>query len=132
MPETPANVTVVEVTAKRTLTPRRPFEIPALEDVKIPAFDAAWLAHQSAEPAIVWPLSDANPRVPATWVVVKHLPDQRVALTVDGAAVDPLSFDGTEVDHDRGVAVTRYRNVPINEGNNRIEARLHHATRRRR
>ncbi len=42
----PANVTVVEVTAKRTLTPRRPFEIPALEDAKIPAFDAAWLAHQ--------------------------------------------------------------------------------------
>ena len=57
----PANVTVVEVTAKRTLTPRRPFEIPALEDAKIPAFDTAWLATQTAEPAIVWPLPDANP-----------------------------------------------------------------------
>ena len=120
----PANVTVVEVTAKRTLTPRRPFEIPALEDVKIPAFDAAWLSTQTAEPAIVWPLPDANPRVPATWVVVKHLADQRVALTVDGASVDPLSFDGTDVDREHGVAVTRYRNVPISEGNNRIEARL--------
>ncbi len=112
------------MTAKHTLTPRRPFEIPALEDLKIPAFDLAWLAKQSAEPAIVWPLPGANPRVPATWVVVKHLPEQRVALTVDGVLVDPLSFDGTDVDREHGVAVTRYRNVPIDEGDNRIEVRL--------
>ncbi len=118
------NVTVVEVTAQRTLTARRPFEIPQLMDAKLPAFDLTWLANQTPEPAIVWPLADANPRIPAVWVVVKHLPDQRVALTVAGVPVDGLSFDGTEVDRERGVALTRYRNVTINEGDNAIVARL--------
>ena len=118
------NVTVVEVTAKHALTPRRPFEIPELADAKVPTFDAAWLATQSPEPDIVWPPPDANPRTPAVWVVVKHAPGQRVALVVDGAPVDALDFDGTEVDRDRGVAVTRFRNVPIKEGDNPIVARL--------
>ncbi|HEY6598481.1 MAG TPA: hypothetical protein VIZ30_04185, partial [Pseudomonadales bacterium] len=123
-PPMSTNMTVVEVTQQRTLTARRPFEIPEVADPKLPMFDMAWLANQTGEPAIVWPLPDANPRIPAVWVVVKHLPDQRVALNVAGVAIDGLSFDGTEVDRERGVALTRYRNVPIHEGDNAIVARL--------
>ncbi|WBO23151.1 hypothetical protein [Sphingomonas abietis] len=83
-----------------------------------------WLA--IATPGVDWmfPLADHNPRAPALRVVIKHLPGQRVALTVNGAPVDPLSFDGTDSDDKRGVAVSRWTGLPMQDRDNVLEARV--------
>ncbi|RYY27119.1 MAG: DUF11 domain-containing protein [Sphingomonadales bacterium] len=83
-----------------------------------------WLAQ--AEPGIGWlfPEIDHNPRAPAVRVVIRHLPSQRVALTLGGKPVEPLSFDGTDSDTNRGVAISRWTGLPLAEGDNRLEARV--------
>ncbi|MES2987704.1 MAG: hypothetical protein V4808_07345 [Pseudomonadota bacterium] len=83
-----------------------------------------WLSQ--AEPGIGWlfPAIDHNPRAPAVRVVIRHAPRQRVALTLNGKPVDPLSFDGTDSDQERGVAISRWTGLSLGEGNNRLEARV--------
>ncbi len=83
-----------------------------------------WLAR--ATPGIAWlfPDADHNPRAPAVRVVIAHGTGQRVALTLNGKPVDALSFDGTDVDQQRGVAVSRWTGLPLVEGDNRLEARV--------
>ncbi len=74
--------------------------------------------------AILFPGPDYNPRAPVTRVVVAHLPGQRVALRVNDVAVDPLSFDTTDLDARRGVAVSRWTGLALRPGANRIVARV--------
>ncbi|MEI9849930.1 MAG: hypothetical protein WDN24_02525 [Sphingomonas sp.] len=83
-----------------------------------------WLAQ--ATPGIAWlfPEAEHNPRAPAVRVVLAHGPGQRVALTLNGKPVDALSFDGTDTDQPRGVAISRWTGLPLVEGDNRLEARV--------
>lgn len=85
---------------------------------------ADWL--ERAEPGIDWlfPEVDHNPRSPALRVVIRHAPGQRVALSVNGRAVDALSFDGTDIDAQRGVAISRWTGLPLAERDNLLEARV--------
>lgn len=101
----------------------------ALPVVPVADGDAAgnredWLLQ--AEPGIGWlfPAIDHNPRAPAVRVVIRHLPSQRVALTLNGKPVDVLSYDGSDSDQDRGAAVSRWSGLPLVEGDNRLEARV--------
>lgn len=82
-----------------------------------------WLA--GARPGIEWlfPPPEHNPRAPATRVAIKHAPGQTVVLEyVAGEAVSPLNFDGTAVSDDKTVAVSVWRGVPLQEGENRFAA----------
>ncbi|WP_246524694.1 hypothetical protein [Sphingobium phenoxybenzoativorans] len=81
-----------------------------------------WLADQT--PGIDWlfPLADHNPRAPALRVVIKHLPGQRVALRLNGAIVDPLTFDGTDTDDTTGVSVSVWTGLPLGERDNVLDA----------
>ena len=83
-----------------------------------------WLA--KATPGIDWmfPLADHNPRAPALRVVIRHLPGQRVALTLNGDPIDPLTFDGTDTDEARGVAVSRWAGLPLGDRENQLDARV--------
>jgi uncharacterized repeat protein (TIGR01451 family) len=105
-----------------------PRQQPALEEVEdapqVPAFDAAGLTAVAAPRAIVWPDASFLPRIPATWVAVKHAPDERVALFVDGVPVSPLQFDRTDRYPDAGVAVSVWRGVTLAEGANALSARV--------
>ncbi|MDF7775493.1 hypothetical protein P1X14_09555, partial [Sphingomonas sp. AOB5] len=83
-----------------------------------------WLDRAEPGIAFLFPEIDHNPRAPAIRVVIRHLPGQRVALTIDGKPVDALSFDGTDTDLPRGVAVSRWTGLPIVEGDNRLQARV--------
>ena len=123
MGEADHDVVVVEVVAPGRLEVASPVMIPPLPDAKTPVFDAREVA--DLEPrAIVWPPVDHNPRIAMTGVVVKHLPGEKVRLLVNGVAANPLAYDGTDVNRQLDVALTRYRNVPLVTGNNRIEAWL--------
>lgn len=83
-----------------------------------------WFAGQAPGIAVLFPEPDHNPRAPAIRVVVKHHPGQRVALTINGAAIDPLAFDGTDTDAAGTIAIARWSGVPIVGGDNRLVARV--------
>ena len=82
-----------------------------------------WLAGR--HPGIEWlfPATDYNPRAPVTRVAIAHLPNQRVALSINGKPVDSLSFDATDSDG-HGVAVSRWVGIPLVAGENRLAARV--------
>lgn len=81
-----------------------------------------WLAGQEPGIAMLFPQEDHNPRAPALRVVIKHYPTQRVALTLNGAPVDPLAFDAT--DGSGLVAISRWTGLPLVEGDNQLVARV--------
>ncbi len=76
--------------------------------------------------AIDWlfPLADHNPRAPVVRAVIKHLPGQRVALTINGKQVEPLAFDGTDTRDGTDIAVSRWTGIPLIDGDNRLQARV--------
>ncbi len=119
-----AEPVVVEVTQARRLLVEQPVVIPELPGVETPVFDSRWLAAQDARPAIVWPPENHQPRIPSIGVVVKHPLDQRVALTVDGGAVSSLAYEGVQADPERGIAISRFRGVPLSTGRNVIAATM--------
>ena len=83
-----------------------------------------WLAGQTPGVDMLFPAEGHNPRAPTLRVVIKHLPSQRVALRINGAVVDTLAFDTTDVDQAHGVAISRWTGISLNEGDNQLEARV--------
>ena len=94
----------------------------AVADDGVAAGRRDWLAGQT--PGIDWlfPQVDHNPRAPVLRVAIKHAPDQRVALTVNGRDTDPLAFDGA--DGAGAVAVSTWNGLPLQPGDNRLVARI--------
>ena len=88
------------------------------------AGDRDWFAGQAPGIELLFPTPDYNPRAPVTRVVVKHLPGQRVALLVNGQAVDPINFDTTETNDAKTIALSRWTGLALKDGDNIIEARV--------
>ncbi len=72
----------------------------------------------------LFPQADHNPRAPIVRAVVKHMPGQRVALTINGKQVEPLAFDGTDQRDGTDIAVSRWTGIPLIDGDNRLQARV--------
>ncbi len=84
-----------------------------------------WLAEAApGAMGFLFPQADHNPRAPAIRVVVQHAPDQRVELSVNGVPASPISFDGVRSDQRRGVAVSVWRGVPLEDNHNVLRARV--------
>jgi len=83
-----------------------------------------WLSGQTPGVEMLFPAADHNPRAPTLRVVIKHLPTQKVALRINGELVDTLAFDTTDIDKARGLAISRWTGIPLNEGDNALEARV--------
>ncbi|WP_235529784.1 DUF11 domain-containing protein [Sphingomonas sp. Leaf242] len=84
-----------------------------------------WLAGgQTAGIDWLFPLADHNPRAPIVRAVVKHMPGQRVALTINGKQVEALAFDGTDQRDGTDIAVSRWTGIPLIDGDNRLQARV--------
>ncbi len=80
-----------------------------------------WLELGDGPDGFLSPTPDANPRAPAVRVAIRHRKGQKVDLRVDGEAVSPLSFDGTQVSSGR-YAVSVWRGVPLNNERTVLEA----------
>ena len=52
--------------------------------------------------------------------VVKHEPGDRLTVSVNGRFADPLAFESTVANRQRGIAVSRWKNLPVVEGTNVI------------
>ncbi len=97
----------------------------AIADDATAAGNRDWLgAGQAAGIDWLFPSADYNPRAPISRAVVKHLPGQRVALTINGKQVEPLAFDGTDARDGSPVAVSRWSGIPLVDGDNHLGARI--------
>lgn len=84
-------------------------------------YDEGWLA--AAQPGNEWlhPQESFHPNLPVMKVAVKHDPKHKLLLTVNGEAVNPLLFDGTQMNAQRSVALSTWNAVPVKEGDNKVE-----------
>jgi uncharacterized repeat protein (TIGR01451 family) len=89
--------------------------------------DRDWFAGQ--EPGIGWLFPDANhnPRAPIVRVAVKHLPTQTVRLLARGRPVDAVAFDGARKNGAGTFAVSLWRGIPLEDGENALTAEVRNA-----
>lgn len=95
-----------------------------LTDPQAAGAKTEWLAGQSAGIDWVFPAENYNPRVRSLRVAVKHGPDQKVELTINGEAVNPLNFDGKDKSADGKVQVSVWRGLDIGMRKNTLVARV--------
>jgi uncharacterized repeat protein (TIGR01451 family) len=81
---------------------------------------------EELSPGIRWltPDADATPAIAAIKIAIQHEPKQKVELTVNGAPVDKLNFDGAMSNEAGTVALSRWRGVDLVDGENRFVARV--------
>ena len=115
---------VIEITRDRKVRIGSRVDIPELKEDRVPDFDTAWLALQDSSAEIIWPVTGLNPRIPTTNVYVKHSAGDRVRLLVGGIEVNPLSFEGITIVPATTKSISKWRNVPLESGNNSIEVHL--------
>jgi len=85
-------------------------------------FDKAWLDTQTAEPAWVYPQTDRTPSKPSINVGIKHAPDDKVELSVNGTPVSSMNLAGRDGNTARDVFISRWRGIDLLEGRNVIVA----------
>ena len=94
---------------------------PAPEPVKMPSFDETWL--NSVNPGFewLWPVEGQSPSIQSIKVAIKHEPKLAIKLLLNGDEVSPLAFEGTETNEQGTVAVSLWRGVGIDKGDNNFE-----------
>lgn len=102
---------------------------PAAPAAALPADDAAaaggstdWLAGQTPGNDWLFPALDHNPRAPSVRVVVKHEANSSVELSIDGRAVEALAFDATDESADKQIRISRWRGLPLADGDTHLRA----------
>ncbi len=98
-----------------------------LDDPEAAGANRDWLAGQTPGIAWLFPALDHNPRSKSVRAAIKHAPGQSVALAIDGAPVDALTFEGTRKSADGRVAVSVWRGIEIREGASRLTAEVRDA-----
>jgi len=115
---------VIEITRDRKKRIGTRLDLPDLKEDRAPQFDTAWLALQNSTAEIIWPVTGLNPRIPTTDVYVKHSVGDRVQILLGGIEVNPLSFEGITVVPTTSNSISKWRNVPLESGDNNIEVRI--------
>ncbi len=97
---------------------------PVLSDADAAGAERDWTAGLTPGTGFVFPETDYNPRVKAIRIAVKHHPGQKVQLSLNGQPVSALSFDGLKKSADGNVQVAIWRGVIIEDGSNRLVAKI--------
>lgn len=112
-----------ETTGLRPGEGRPPIQIAGAETApeRMPSIDKSWL--ERAEPGLewLWPQSGYGPSIPSIKAAIKHHPKDKVELLVNGKPVHPLSFEGTQTNRTGTVAVSLWRGIGIQDGDNQLE-----------
>lgn len=92
------------------------------DEKKMPDYTTAWL--EAAGPGFewLWPGEGHYPSIPATKIAIKHDPTRKLKLLLNGSEVSALYLDGTLKRQDNTVAVSAWRGVHLEEGDNFFEA----------
>lgn len=90
-----------------------------VENVQI---DKSWFAGSDASAAWVLPADGYLPMSPSIKVAVRHAPDLHVRLTVNGAQVDKVNFQGAQYNTVKTLAISQWIGVSVQEGDNLLAA----------
>ena len=88
------------------------------------AYDEAWIEAQNAAPEFVYPAEGRSASKPSTNLGIKHAPDQRVRLSVNGRIVPSAHLSARIRNIGNSVTLTRWRGVDIIEGGNTVVAEI--------
>ncbi|MDH4260755.1 MAG: OmpA family protein, partial [Gammaproteobacteria bacterium] len=94
------------------------------DDPEAAGAEIDWLAGQAPGTEWLFPAPGHNPRAPAQRIVIKHAPNQKIALKYRGQPVHPLNFDGVETNAANTVSVSIWRGLPLGEGDNEFAAEV--------
>jgi uncharacterized repeat protein (TIGR01451 family) len=97
---------------------------PVLSDPDAAGAERDWFAGQEAGTGFLFPETDHNPRVKSIRVAVKYRAGQTIELLVNGKAVDTLNYDGMKKNADDSIRVAIWRGVGIEDGDNRLTAKI--------
>lgn len=117
----------VDVDASGVTPLQLPSRAPEIDDAAAAGAGRDFVTGEGPGIAWLFPAEDYNPRAPTTRIAIKHLAGQSVSLTLNGAPVDPLNFDGLEQSPDRSFAVAQWRGVELPERVNRFVATVRNA-----
>lgn len=127
--QTHAVVTVASVDSTPAFADQQRQRLAILDDATAAGGgEINWLAGQSAGNDWLFPALDYNPRSPTTRIVIKHGPGQKVVLTRNGVPVSPIYYDGSSTSADHTASVSRWRAVPLGDGDNVFHAQLRDAS----
>lgn len=115
-----AMTTTARVDASKSVAVR-PF---VLTDPQAAGAERDWFTGQEPGTGFVYPDVDQNPRVKSIRIAVKHRRGQSVSLTVNGNTVNALNFDGVKKSADGQIHVAIWRGVEIENGENKLIARI--------
>lgn len=111
--------------APRASAAQKAIPLPAAAtDQQAAGAERDWFAGQQPGIGFLFPETDHNPRVKTIRVVFKHQPRQKVELSINGKPVDALNYDGTRKSADGKMRVAIWRGIAIEEGNNRLIAKV--------
>ncbi len=88
------------------------------DDAVPPPQEEPPLRSLDAAVALLLPTADFEPVVPSLPVSVQHLPGQTVDVWLNGLPINPLTFDSLEASPDGRVAVSRWRGIDLDAGDN--------------
>lgn len=94
----------------------------AVSDRTASGADTDWLALGDGPTDFLFPTVDYNPRIPSIRAVIRHKPGQKIALKVNGEAVDPLAFEGTRGGPGNAWGVSIWRGIPLSGTKNVLTA----------
>lgn len=78
--------------------------------------------------AFLFPAEDVNPRSPSIRVVLAKAPKDKVTLKLNGVAVDPLTFEATQINAQKTAAYVAWNGVVLQPGNNLLTAEISDAS----
>jgi uncharacterized repeat protein (TIGR01451 family) len=87
-------------------------------------YGLSWLNEQLPERRWVYPAPERTPSTPSINIGIQHMPGEVVELYLNGARLAAGNFAGMELSTDRTTAISRWRSVDIEDGQNVIEARI--------
>ena len=87
-------------------------------------YDQEWLEAQTPDVEWVYPLTTRTPSRPSVNIGIKHAPDQRVELVLNGRPVSLKNLESRTSDSQHRVMISRWRGVDLLEGRNHFEARI--------
>lgn len=99
-----------------------------LEQKDTEKYNVAWLNQQNNQFSWVYPEETYNPVTPSARIGIKHRAEYKVQLFVNGEAVSALNYDGADKNAGGSIALSRWRGVDLQDGNNTVEAVLVHSS----
>jgi len=100
----------------------------SLEQKDLQKYDVNWLNKQNNQFSWVYPEETFNPVTPSARIGIKHRAEYKVQLFVNGEAVSALNYDGADKNTNGAIALSRWRGVDLQDGNNTLEAVLIHGS----